>query len=166
VTDLRRARGADAAAIAEVYLASFRAALPTVRRAHSDDEIRGWIGAHLLVETETWVAHDDEVVVGMLSLRPGWIDQLYVAPDRLGEGIGRRLLDLAKAHAATPLELWTFQVNEKARRFYERNGFISVEMTDGTGNEEREPDVRYRWDPGAESAKSTTTGAWSEGIPG
>lgn len=164
--DLRRARPADAAEIAEVYLASFRAALPTVRLAHSDDDVRGWISAHLLAETETWVAHEGVEIVGMLSLRPGWIDQLYVAPDRLGEGIGRRLLDLAKARADAPIELWTFQVNDRARRFYERNGFVSVEMTDGAGNEEREPDLRYRWDPGTEPVKSTTTGAWSEGIPG
>jgi putative acetyltransferase len=41
------------------------------------------------------------------------------------------------------LRLWTFQRNAGARRFYERNGFAAVELTDGLGNEEREPDVRY-----------------------
>jgi GNAT superfamily N-acetyltransferase len=84
----------------------------------------------------------------MMSLKPGWVDQLYVAPDRLGEGIGRRLLELAQSRAgADGLQLWTFQVNERARRFYERNGFELAEMTDGSGNEEREPDVRYVWRP-------------------
>jgi putative acetyltransferase len=81
----------------------------------------------------------------MLSLRPGWVDQLYVAPGHQGRGIGRRLLDLAKERSEGGLELWTFQVNDRARRFYERNGFAAVELTDGSGNEEREPDVRYRW---------------------
>jgi GNAT superfamily N-acetyltransferase len=61
--------------------------------------------------------------------------------------LGRRLLDLAKERADGLLELWTFQVNAPARRFYERNGFVAVELTDGTGNEEREPDMRYRWAP-------------------
>ena len=41
------------------------------------------------------------------------------------------------------LQLWTFQVNDRARRFYERNGFTIAEMTDGAGNQEREPDIRY-----------------------
>lgn len=38
-----------------------------------------------------------------------------------------------------------FQLNDKARRFYERRGFVAVEFGDGTGNEEGEPDVRYHW---------------------
>ena len=41
--------------------------------------------------------------------------------------------------------LWTFQQNLRARRFYERHGFVAVEETDGLGNEERAPDVRYLW---------------------
>ncbi len=47
------------------------------------------------------------------------------------------------------LELWTFQVNARARRFYERHGFVEVDRTDGGHNEERQPDVRYAWRPGA-----------------
>ena len=60
-------------------------------------------------------------------------------------GIGQRLLDkmLAEAAAGGVLRLWTFQRNAGARRFYERNGFVAVEFTDGNGNEQREPDVRY-----------------------
>ena len=34
---------------------------------------------------------------------------------------------------------------EAARAFYEKQGFVAVEFTDGTGNEARRPDVRYRW---------------------
>ncbi|MDP9464580.1 MAG: GNAT family N-acetyltransferase, partial [Actinomycetota bacterium] len=41
------------------------------------------------------------------------------------------------------LQLWTFESNDRARRFYERHGFTAVEFTDGAGNEERWPDVRY-----------------------
>ena len=43
------------------------------------------------------------------------------------------------------LQLWTFQGNVKARAFYERRGFTAAEFTDGEGNEERLPDVRYEW---------------------
>jgi putative acetyltransferase len=42
-----------------------------------------------------------------------------------------------------------FQANERARRFYEKRGCVPVEFTDGSGNEEKTPDVRYRWTSGA-----------------
>ena len=44
------------------------------------------------------------------------------------------------------LDLWTFQANVQARRFYEHRGFRLVELTDGSANEEETPDARYRWD--------------------
>lgn len=33
----------------------------------------------------------------------------------------------------------------KVRLFYKHRGFIAPEQTDGSGNEEREPDILYRW---------------------
>ena len=150
--ELRPATDADADAVADVYLASFKAALPTVTHGHADDDIRRHIRSVISGDTQTWVAVDDQKVVGMMFLKPGWIDQLYLAPDRLGEGIGRQMLDLAKDRSGGELQLWTFQVNDRARRFYERNGFVAAELTDGAGNEERTPDVRYVWSRSAKSA--------------
>lgn len=129
--------------------------------AHTDDEVRGWVRDRMVATMETWVAVDDAVddagraggahqpggaVVALVVVAPGHLEQLYVAPDRLGGGIGRRLADLAKERSPEALSLWTFQVNARARRFYERNGFVAVELTDGD-NEERQPDVRYEWRP-------------------
>jgi len=45
------------------------------------------------------------------------------------------------------LTLDTFQVNARARRFYERNGFRIDALGDGTSNEAGQPDVRYVWRP-------------------
>jgi ribosomal protein S18 acetylase RimI-like enzyme len=50
---------------------------------------------------------------------------------------------LARQRQPEGLQLWAFQSNARARRFYERHGFEAVEFTDGNGNEERWPDVRY-----------------------
>jgi GNAT superfamily N-acetyltransferase len=144
---LRRATLADAAAAAEVFLSSFHATYE-FPLAHTDDEVRAWIRDRLIPHSEVWVADDGGAVVALLAIQPGELDQLYVAPDRLGEGIGRRLVDLAKERSPAGLSLWTFQVNERARRFYERNGFRAMEFTDD-GNEERQPDVRYEWQPRA-----------------
>jgi GNAT superfamily N-acetyltransferase len=143
---IRRAGTADAPPIAEVFLASFKATYP-FPLAHPDDDVRGWIRDVMVPTHESWVALDEGRVVGWMALAPGELDQLYVAPDRLGEGIGRRLLDVAKERSPDGLRLYTFQVNARARRFYERNGFGAEWFGDGAANDEGQPDVRYVWRP-------------------
>jgi GNAT superfamily N-acetyltransferase len=133
--------------VAEVWLRSFAAALPGVHRAHSDDEVRRWVADVLLSTHDAWVADDDGTVAGVLALSDGWLDQLYLDPDCRGQRLGDRFVALAKSRQPRGLQLWTFQVNEPARRFYRRHGFVEVERTDGAGNEEREPDVRLAWEP-------------------
>jgi GNAT superfamily N-acetyltransferase len=75
------------------------------------------------------------------------VRQLYTRPDRIGRGAGTRLIEAAKSSDVAALELWCFQANARARRFYEARGFHAIRFTDGAGNEERTPDVRYRWNP-------------------
>jgi GNAT superfamily N-acetyltransferase len=143
---IRPATTADAATVADVYLASFHATYD-FPLAHTDDEVRGWIG-DVVGSGGTWVAIEPlGAVVGMMAIEPGVLDQLYVRPDRLGEGIGRRLLDVARDRSPDGLTLYTFQVNARARRFYERNGFVADWFGDGSANEEGQPDVRYVWRP-------------------
>jgi len=76
-----------------------------------------------------------------------WIDQLYLLPAWVGHGIGTKLLELARAELPPPIRLYTFQANERARRFYESRGFQAIAFGDGAGNEERCPDVLYEWRP-------------------
>ncbi|WP_371672211.1 GNAT family N-acetyltransferase [Streptomyces sp. NBC_00289] len=146
---LRRAGAADAADAADVWLRSFDAALPTVVRPRSDDEVRAYFRDVVVPSRETWVAEavDGGRVVGLMVLNGDLLSQLYLAPEWRGRGIGDRFVGLAKERSPRGLSLWTFQVNEPAHRFYERHGFVAVERTDGRTNEEREPDVRYVWQP-------------------
>jgi GNAT superfamily N-acetyltransferase len=67
-----------------------------------------------------------------------------VLPEAQGRGLGSTLLDVARRTSAR-LQLWTFQRNAPARRFYEARGFVLIEQTDGARNEEKEPDARYLW---------------------
>ena len=146
-TTIRKAGAADAKAVADVYLASFGATYD-FPLAHTDDEVRAWIRDSVVPTGGTWVALDQGgSIVGMMVVAAGELDQLYVLPDRLGEGIGRRLLDLARRESPSGLSLYTFQVNARARRFYERNGFVAEWFGDGSANEEGQPDVRYVWRP-------------------
>ncbi|MFJ3707334.1 GNAT family N-acetyltransferase [Streptomyces sp. NBC_01387] len=144
---LRRAGDADALGAADVWLRSFAAALPTVRCAHDDTEVRDWFSRVLVPQYETWVAVTANNVVGLLALKGGELKQLYLDPAWRGRGLGDRYMSLAKQRQPDGLTLWTFQVNESAQRFYERHGFIAAERTDGLRNDEREPDVRYVWQP-------------------
>jgi GNAT superfamily N-acetyltransferase len=145
---LRRAVAADARAAADVYLRSFRAALPGVVRPRTDDDVREYMRDVVVPSRETWVAEAaGGGVVGLMVLNGELLSQLYLDPEWRGRGIGDRFVALAKERSPGGLTLWTFQVNKPAHRFYERHGFTAVEFTDGSRNEEREPDVRYDWRP-------------------
>jgi putative acetyltransferase len=54
---------------------------------------------------------------------------------------------MARAKAENPggLRLYCFQVNARARAFYERHGFIVEAQRDGSSNEEGAPDILYVW---------------------
>jgi GNAT superfamily N-acetyltransferase len=59
------------------------------------------------------------------------LDNLHVAPDLTGQGVGRQLLSeaamrLLEAGSRVGLYLWVFEQNRRARRFYERAGAIAV----------------------------------------
>jgi ribosomal protein S18 acetylase RimI-like enzyme len=134
--------------IASVWLASRRASFPAIPApVHADDDVRRWMCDEVLPTQEVWVAEVDGRIAGMLVLPVGgrWVDQLYVDPEHQRRGVGRALLDRAKSQSPDGLDLWTFETNAGARRFYERHGFVLVESSDGRSNEERVPDCRYRW---------------------
>jgi GNAT superfamily N-acetyltransferase len=145
---IRRATDDDAEATATMWLRSRTVALPTVRLAHSDEAVRGWFRTVVIPQHDTWVADAAGAIVGVLVLKGQFVEQLYLDPDWRGRGIGDRMVALAKTRRPEGLELWTFQVNGPAQRFYERHGFRPVERTNGADNEEREPDIRYAWSPG------------------
>ena len=144
---IRPATASDATQIADVWLASWRATFD-FGPAHPDDDVRRWVREDLLVEAENWVATDPSQshrVIALLGLSETMVEQLYVRPEWIGRGVGRELLALAKRRRPDGLELYCFAANDRARRFYERNGFVPIAFGDGSGNEERQPDVLYRW---------------------
>ena len=147
--EIRPATASDADAVADVWLASFKATY-SFAAAHSDDDVRGWIRSEVGQNDEWFVAVGaGGSVVAIMALEGDDLGQLYVHPDWLGRGVGSRLVELAKQQKPGGLRLYTFQVNDRARRFYERHGFVAEWFGDGSANEERQPDVRYVWHPGS-----------------
>lgn len=138
----------DMPEVAELFLATRRAAVPQLPPlVHPDDEVRARV-ARLPETREVWVAERDEIV-GFLALHDDWLDMLYVGPQHQSSGVGTTLLDVAKALRPEGFGLWVFASNTGARGFYHRHGLVELEHTDGSANEERSPDVRMAW-PGIE----------------
>jgi ribosomal protein S18 acetylase RimI-like enzyme len=72
-----------------------------------------------------FVADDDGAIAAMLALhlRNAYLDQLFVAPEYQGRSIGRTLLEFTRQHLPDEIELRCVRENDKAWRWYEREGF-------------------------------------------
>jgi putative acetyltransferase len=144
MTTIRRLEFDEIGAAAAVHRTAFDERLPWLAGRHSANEDLRYFQERVFKTCAVWGAFEQRSLVGIIAFREGWIDQLYVVPHAQRQGIGTSLLRIAQAKFSE-LSLWTFQRNESARRFYEAHGFTVADETDGGGNEEREPDVLYRW---------------------
>jgi GNAT superfamily N-acetyltransferase len=140
---IRRATTDDADATAEAFIAA-REAMSFVPRLHTDTETHEFV-VIFIVRAETWIAVRDNQILGLACIDGDWLAHLYVHPAYQNAGIGTALLDHVKNCRPRGFQLWTFQANAGARRFYERHGCTLVRLTDGSGNEEQLPDALYAW---------------------
>jgi ribosomal protein S18 acetylase RimI-like enzyme len=90
------------------------------------------------------VARRDGAIVGFMASTPETIAHLYVRVGCIGQGIGRRLLGLAKEASRGSLWLHAFSRNTNACRFYERHGFREVERE--SANMYEMEAIRYVWE--------------------
>jgi putative acetyltransferase len=143
---IRRATAEDGASIAVLFRRSFGTLtfLPTL---HTPEEDRRFF-SKLVRDKEVWVWDEDGRLLGFAALGYDELEQFYVEPEAFGRGIGSALLDRAKERRPRGFRFWVFQRNERARAFYERRSCRLVELMDGSGNEEQEPDALYEWRPG------------------
>lgn len=124
--------------------------MPWLPDLHTPEDDRRYLREVVLPGMEVWVADEaDGVVTGFTTLgtRDGddFMEHLYVAPEHQRRGIGTALMERAKTSRPAGFRLWVFQRNAGARDFYEHHGFRLVELSDGSGNEEKEPDALYEW---------------------
>ncbi|MDH4384295.1 MAG: GNAT family N-acetyltransferase [Caulobacter sp.] len=141
---LRVATLEDAGEVARLHRLSRRTAMPWLLDPHTPQEDLAFFREEVLASQRVVLAVLDQQLAGFAASGQDWLHHLYVHPHRQGCGVGFALLEDAR-RSGSVLRLWAFQRNLRARAFYERAGFSVVRMTDGSGNEEQEPDVLYLW---------------------
>jgi len=163
--ELRRATGADAAAVAAMHVrawqAAYRGIIPDLfldgldagSRASRYSFDRSGPG-----DPATWITVDGDDVVGMVCVSPsrdedlpelGEVRALYVAPDRWRSGAGSALMAKAERLLTdagfTEAFLWVLEDNARGRRFYEAAGWDADGRTKTAVIGGRElVEVRYR----------------------
>jgi ribosomal protein S18 acetylase RimI-like enzyme len=154
---------ADSEAIAALHADSwrrnYRGAYPDTYLDHEVDDDRRAVWAdrlsHPAASDRTIVCLRDEVLAGfvhvVLDHDPRWgslVDNLHVADELRGQGLGSRLLGEAAAlvleQSSSPaLYLWVLSQNTSAQAFYGARGGV------GVSRESRHPEpgerLRYAW---------------------
>lgn len=115
------------------------------KEMHSFEDHLYFLNHILNKDNKIYIAIDinDNKVAGILAFNESEINQLYIHNDCQGKGIGKKFLEIAKTNSQGRLTLYTFEVNLKAQRFYENNGFKIIGR--GNDNEENLDDIKYEW---------------------
>ena len=149
---IRPASPRDATAVVRIFRESRAEAMPWLPVLHTEAEDRAWYRERL--GGEAWVYELGGRSAGFALVREDDLDALYVAPDAQRRGIGAALFRQAQEARPGGFGWWVFRDNVRARRFYESLGGRLLYETNGAGNEEKTPDVRYEWRPTAAEAEA------------
>jgi ribosomal protein S18 acetylase RimI-like enzyme len=132
----------QARALVDLWRTSFKHGVG-ITDPHPLEQHLSYFESTVLAETRVRVALAGVELVGFLASTPESVAHLYVAVPRIGQGIGSRLLTLAKSESSGSLWLFTFAQNTRARAFYERHGFIDTGH--GFENMWNLEDIKYVW---------------------
>lgn len=164
---VREATPSDVEDIAKLHAESWRSAYRGILSdAYLKDEVyaerrRLWEERFFAADgkpTLVLVAEETDGIAGFLCMFPeehplygSLLDNLHVAPNATGKGIGGRLLSeaaqrLVKTKALGGLYLWVLARNERARRFYAKAGAVEVESLEmPVPDGQRLLEVRCHW---------------------
>jgi len=92
--------------------------IPKEKWALHEDEVRN----KYLCIAKTYVAEQDEKIVGFISLLDNFVGGLFIEPSRQGLGIGNKLIKKAMEDKNS-LSVGVYKKNEKAQNFYLKAGF-------------------------------------------
>lgn len=144
--EYREATTDDIREVARLFRRSFQHTYPSFPKLHTAEEDIEYFTNEVFPNHKVYLAVDPhgQRIVGLIVFSKDTVNHLYLLPETTNRGVGTALLNIAKKQGGT-LRLWTFQVNEVAKKFYAKHGFKVVRETDGAENEEGQPDVLFEW---------------------
>ncbi|MEE8488904.1 MAG: GNAT family N-acetyltransferase [Acidimicrobiia bacterium] len=139
---IRKYNAEDLAELLDVWYDASQIGHPFLSRDFLDQERRTVIQEYL-PNAETWVFEEEGQVVGFIALIGNEVGGIFVTPRRHGQGIGRALMDHARA-SRNHLDVEVFEANEIGRAFYHAYGFKVIRPV--VHEETGEPVLRLRLD--------------------
>ena len=130
---IRQASESDLPKLVDLWLRSVRATHDFL----TEDDIAfllPLVQSQALPNLELWVADQQEQIAGFVGLAGNKVEALFIAPEFFRQGLGRQLIDHARALQG-PLLVDVNEQNPAARAFYESLGFrvIGRSPLDSTG---------------------------------
>ena len=141
-------------AIAEVYLRARDAAVPRDPAGRPPARRGAGVGRRLGPDRarDVWLAEAGESLLGYAGARAGLAALAVRRPRERRPGDRHaRCSTWSRDCGPTASACGSSRPTPPARGFYARHGLVALERTDGSGNEERRPDLKMAW-PGARSA--------------
>jgi ribosomal protein S18 acetylase RimI-like enzyme len=146
----------DAQQVTAIWRSSFQRAMGLSEADFPDDfdQHARFLNDQVAVDNQLFLMKDRESgqVLAFMAINGDSINHLYVHTDFQGQGLGTRLLNLAKESSSGQLSLYTFRANSNARQFYEKHGFIihargSAELSDNPWAKDvsQLEDIEFHW---------------------
>lgn len=146
--EIRPYRDGDRDVVVRLWWDSWHSIRPGLRHPRPFEDLRARWDGEVVPRQRIVVAEDAGGVVGFAAadLAGRELTQIFVAPDRKGQGIGHRLLEWARAAMPDGFVLHTLVDNVTSRAFYERHGLVAGAARVNPANGMSV--IAYRWAPG------------------
>jgi GNAT superfamily N-acetyltransferase len=148
MVELRPYRPGDRDAVVTLWWESWHSIRPGLRHPRPfADLVTRWTD-EIVPQQKIVVAEANGAVVGFAAADVGarLLSQIFIAPTRKRQGIGRQLFAWAQRSMPDGFVLHTLVDNVASRAFYEHHGLVAGDTEINPANGLRT--VEYRWAPG------------------
>ena len=144
---LRPYRPEDFEPSVALWMLAWQTALPEIAFAKRLEWWRARWQNDLVPNNDIVMAENGGALTGFVVIDPktGWLDQLAVDPAHWGRGVASALIGEAKRRSPSRVALDVNQANDRAVRFYEREGFTRT--GEGVNKHSGAATYLYEWKP-------------------
>lgn len=144
---IRPYKTSDIEAVVKLWWKTWHQAFPGIKHPQPYSSWKTRFQNDLTARGNIWVAGVESCIAGFMVVieEEKELNQLFVDSDYQNRGIGKALLEKAKAICPQGLTLTTLQRNKKACIFYEKHDFQPGRLS--TNKINGQPNIEYRWTP-------------------